>query len=211
MAKRSNQQWLKDLQSSGQARETALADLHIILVRGLQQGLLHQINTNSPEFEALAEDFAQEATIKILDQLNTFAGRSQFTTWAHKITLHVALTELRRKRWQDQSLDGLLETDEGEYTPLIAASSAPGPAEQTERTDLLAKVQHVLLHGLTEKQRTALISLVIHGASPEDIADQMEMKTNAVYKLLHDARLRLRTLLGKEGLTPEAVLEAFER
>ncbi|MBK9055949.1 MAG: RNA polymerase sigma factor [Chloroflexi bacterium] len=211
MAKRSNQQWLKDLQSTGQAREAALADLHTILVRGLQQGLLHQINTNSPEFEALAEDFAQEASIKILDQLHTFAGRSQFTTWAHKITLHVALTELRRKRWQDQSLDGLLETDEGEYTPLIVASSTPGPAEQTERADLLAKVQHVLLHGLTEKQRTALIALVINGTSPEQIAEQMEMKTNAVYKLLHDARLRLRTLLGKEGLTPEAVLEAFEQ
>lgn len=207
--KRSNEQWLNELKSSGKKRETALADLHELLVRGLRQGLLHQINTNSPEFSALAEDFVQEALIKILDQLDTFAGRSLFTTWAHKITLHVALTELRRKRWQDHSLDGLIETEDGEYTPLILATPHPGPAEQTERADLMAQVQQLLLHGLTEKQRTALISLVIHGLSPDQIAEQMEMKTNAVYKLLHDARLRLRNLLAEEGLTPETVLEAF--
>lgn len=210
VAKRSNQQWLNDLRAEGQPREQALADLHTILVRGLQQGLLHQINTNTPEFAALAEDFVQEALIKILDQLDSFAGRSLFTTWAHKITLHVALTELRRKRWQDHSLDGLLATDEGEYTPLLVASSSPGPAEQTEQADLMAQVQQLLLHGLTEKQRTALIALVIHGLSPEQIAAEMAMKTNAVYKLLHDARLRLRTLLEKQGLTPAQVLQAFE-
>lgn len=208
--KRSNEQWLNDLKSSGKAREVALADLQTILVRGLQQGLLNQVNVNSAEFEALAEDFVQEALIKILDQLDTFAGRSLFTTWAHKITLHVALTELRRKRWQDQSLDGLVETDEGEYTPMILAAATPGPAEETERADLISKVQQILLQGLTEKQRTALISLVIQGFSPEQIAVTMDMKTNAVYKLLHDGRLRLRQLLAKEGLSPEAILEAFE-
>lgn len=208
--KRSNEQWLTDLKSSGQQREAALTDLHELLVRGLRQGLLHQINTNSPEFDALAEDFVQEALIKILDQLDTFAGRSLFTTWAHKITLHVALTELRRKRWQDQSLDGMVETDEGEYTPLILAAPTPGPAEQTERTDLMSRVQQVLLQGLTEKQRTALVLLVIRGLSPDQIAEEMEMKTNAVYKLLHDGRLRLRNLLAEEGLTPETVLATFE-
>lgn len=211
MVKRSNEQWLKDLNAPGLAAETALADLHHILVRGLQQGLIHQVNTNSPEFAALAEDFAQEAIIKILDQLDTFAGRSLFTTWAHKIALHVALTELRRKRWQDQSLDGLVETEDGEYTPLILAAATPNPAEQTERDDLMGRVQKLLLQGLTEKQRTALIALVIQEASPEQIAAQMQMKTNAVYKLLHDGRLRLRNLLAEEGLSPEMVLEAFEQ
>ena len=104
----------------------------------------------------------------------------------------------------------MIETDEAEYTPMILAAATPGPAEQTERDDLIRKVQQILLQGLTAKQRTALMSLVVRGFSPEQIAATMDMKTNAVYKLLHDGRLRLRQLLAKEGLSPETILEAFE-
>lgn len=109
MATRFNHRW--------RAFDDALADLQLILLAGLHRGLLNQINTNAPEFATQAEDFVQEALLKILDNLNSFAGRSQFTTWAHKIAISVALTELRRKRWQDASLDGLTAVSDGDYTP----------------------------------------------------------------------------------------------
>jgi hypothetical protein len=32
-----------------------------------------------------------------------------------------------------------------------------------------------------------------------------------LYKMLHDARLRLKKRLGKEGLTPQEVLAVFEQ
>ncbi|NOH03849.1 MAG: hypothetical protein HND47_18735 [Chloroflexi bacterium] len=35
--------------------------------------------------------------------MDTFEGRSLFTTWVHKIAIRIALTELRRKRWRDAS------------------------------------------------------------------------------------------------------------
>jgi hypothetical protein len=38
----------------------------------------------------------------------------------------------------------------------------------------------------------------------------MGMKRNAPYKLMHDARLRLKRRMVDEGLTPEDVLSAFE-
>jgi RNA polymerase sigma-70 factor, ECF subfamily len=100
---RTNEEWLQALTSTGSARVAALNDLRDVLVRGLRRGLLGRVNTSAPDFDALAEDFVQEALLKILDNLPTFAGRSKFTTWAHKITVHVALSELRRKRWQDAS------------------------------------------------------------------------------------------------------------
>ena len=117
MLKRTNEQWLAELEPDHPEHETAVADLRLILVNGLRRGLLSQVNTNAPEFETQAEDFAQEAVLKILDKKDTFAGRSQFTTWAHKISVSIALTELRRKRWHDNSLDGLTETESGDYTP----------------------------------------------------------------------------------------------
>jgi len=210
VVKRTNEQWLNELSQSGAVRENALNDLHQILLSGLRRGLLGQINTNAPEFETQAEDFVQEAVLKILDKRDTFAGRSQFTTWAHKIAVSVALTELRRKRWQDKSLDGILTTDQGDYTPSFIADSAPSPEKAAEQAEMLAQVQHLINEGLTDKQRKVIETAVIQGKSTNEVARIMDMKPNAVYKLLHDARLRLKQELAQQGLTPTDVLSVFE-
>ena len=93
-------------------RETTLADLRVIVVAGLRLSLAGWVDTTGPEFEPLAEDFAQETLLKVLAHLDSFEGRSQFTTWVHKIAVRVALTELRR-RWKDVSLESWLETEHG--------------------------------------------------------------------------------------------------
>ncbi len=50
--------------------------------------------------ESDLEDFAQDALVKVLDNVQTFRGESKFTTWAQKIAIRVAFSELRRKRWR---------------------------------------------------------------------------------------------------------------
>lgn len=210
VARRTNEQWLHALQSTGLEHDDAIIDLQAILVSGLRRGLLNQINTSAPEFETQAEDFVQEAVLKILANLDSFAGRSKFTTWAHKIAVSVALTELRRKRWQDRSLDGMMDNAQGDYTPGLAADPAPAPENNTERVETMAKVQQMLDEVLTEKQRTALVASAVDGLSTNELAQKMGMNPNAVYKLLHDARLRLKTSLSQEGLTPNDILSVFE-
>ena len=209
MAKRTNDQWLTELAEPGPARESALVDLHKILLSGLKRGLLGRINTNAPEFETQAEDFVQEATLKILDKLYTFAGRSQFTTWAHKIAVSVALTELRRKRWKDNSLDGMLTTEEGDYTPKFIADKGPQPEKAAEQAEMLAYVQRLIDERLTKKQKLVMETAIIQGKSTNEVAKIMHMKPNAVYKLLHDARIRLKQELEKEGLTTADVISVF--
>ncbi len=210
MTQRTNEQWLQDLQAKGPEHDNAITDLQAILISGLRRGLLNQVNTSAPEFETQAEDFAQEAILKIIDKLNTLAGRSKFTTWAHKIAVSVALTELRRKRWQDRSLDGMTDDADGDYTPSLAADPAPAPENATERAEALVKVQTLIDKALTEKQRTALVASVIDGLSTSELAEKMGMKPNAIYKLLHDARLRLKKSLSQEGLTPTDILSVFQ-
>lgn len=210
MTRRTNEQWLHDLRANGPERDRAITDLQTILVSGLQRGLLHRVNTSIPEFETQAEDFAQEAVLKIIDNLDSFAGRSKFTTWAHKIAVSVALTELRRKRWQDRSLEGLTSDAEGDYTPSLAADPAPAPENRLERTEAIAKVQKLIAEALTEKQRTALVASAIDGLSTNELAQKMNMNPNALYKLLHDARLRLKKDLAQDGLTPADILAVFQ-
>jgi len=210
VTERTNDEWLMVLRSDGEQRDAALVDLQGILNNGLRRGLLGRVDTFAPEFDSLSEDFVQEALLKILDKLDTFAGRSKFTTWAHKITVHIALTELRRKRWQDSSLDQLTEREDGEYTPGYTADTRPAPETNLERNDMLARINRIIEEELTDKQRTVMKSAVFQGQPAAVVAKNMDMNPNAVYKLLHDARLRLKRRLEKEGLTPADVLSVFD-
>jgi RNA polymerase sigma-70 factor (ECF subfamily) len=205
---RTNDEWLADLRAGGAARETALDDLRQVLANGLRRGLIGQIDTAAPEFDALLDDFVQEALLKVLDNLDTFAGRSLFTTWANKIALNIGLTELRRKRWRDTSLDQLTQTDDGEYTPSFVADPAPRPEEVTEQRELMKYVTRLINEELTEKQRTALTA-VIQGRPLTEVALMMDSNQNAVYKLVFDARQRLRRRMADDGLTPEEVIAVF--
>jgi RNA polymerase sigma-70 factor (ECF subfamily) len=207
---RTNEQWLEDLRAEGTIREAALTDLGLILAHSLQRGLIGQIDTSAPEFDALVDDFVQEALLKVLENLDSFAGRSLFTTWASKIALNIGLTELRRKRWRDMSLDQLTMTDTGEYTPSFVADPAPRPEEEAERRELLAYVSRLINEELTEKQRTALTAAVIQGRPLSEVAYMMNSNQNAIYKLLFDARQRLRRRLADDDLTPEDVIATFE-
>lgn len=206
---RTNEEWLADLRLEGAAREAALDDLGRILATGLRRGLIAQVDTNAPEFDTLVDDFVQEALLKVLDSLDTFAGRSLFTTWANKIALNIGLTELRRKRWRDMSLDQLTQTDDGDYTPSFVADSSPRPEELAERRELLAYVGRLINEELTEKQRTALTAVVLQGRPLSEVAYYMESNQNALYKLIFDARQRLRKRMADDGLTPEEVIAVF--
>jgi RNA polymerase sigma factor (sigma-70 family) len=209
MDTRSNESWVADLQAKGAAREAALADLRAVIQRGLPYALSRWVSPEDPLFGPLIEEVTQDTLLRVLEQLSTFEGRSLFTTWVQKIAVRIALTELRRKRWQDSSLDEILD---GEITPApgLVADRAPGPDALTERADMIARVRRVLEQELTPKQREALVLLGIQEMPLEEAARRLKTNRNALYKLLHDARLRLKRRLATEGLTAQEVLASFE-
>jgi RNA polymerase sigma-70 factor (ECF subfamily) len=133
-----------------------------------------------------------------------------FTTWVHKIAIRIALTELRRKRWQDSSLDELVDNEENPAPERLMADPQAGPETSAERTDIMTRIRRILDEELTEKQRQALIFLGVQDLPMEEAARRMKTNRNALYKLLHDARLRLKRRLAAENLNAQEVLSAFE-
>lgn len=125
MTTRTNEAWLADLRSQGDTRNKALEDLRAVIHKGLPYALSRWLSPDQPQFNALVEEVTQETLLRVLDQLDTFEGRSQFTTWVHKIAVRIALTELRRKRWRDSSLDELTENEDAPPPP--ACSLIPRP------------------------------------------------------------------------------------
>jgi RNA polymerase sigma-70 factor (ECF subfamily) len=206
LAKRSNEEWLAALSQPGPEYDQALADLRALLVRGLGYAL----SSRSDVDEANLEDFAQDALLRILDGLDTFRGESQFTTWAQKIAVRVAYTELRRHRWRDVSLDEMIDYADSDFVPRIMADPGVGPEQQAVQSTVLETLGRVINEELTEKQRQALVAIRIKGMPLEEVARRMGTNRNALYKLLHDARQRLKKQLLAEGLSAEEILSAFE-
>jgi RNA polymerase sigma-70 factor (ECF subfamily) len=211
MTTRTNDQWLSDLRSEGKQKEAALEDLRAIIARGLPYALSRWLSPSSPQFESLVEEVTQETLLRVLDQLHTFEGRSMFTTWVHKIAIRIALTELRRKRWQDSSLDEMVDNEEVPVSPRILEDSNVTPEQTAERADMMTRIRRVIDEELTERQRRALIMLGMQGMPMEEAARRLKTNRNALYKLLHDARLRLKQRLQSEGLDAQEVLAAFEQ
>lgn len=210
MTTRTNEAWLSDLHSSGPTRETALNDLREIIEKGLPYALSRWLSPGDPLFPPLVEEVTQETLLRVLDQLDTFEGRSMFTTWVHKIAIRIALTELRRKRWRDSSLEELEENEDNPAPDGLFADHGTGPETSAERNDLIAHVRRIIDEELTLKQREALVLLGMQGMPMEDAARKMKTNRNALYKLLHDARLRLKRRLEQEGLSPQDILSVFE-
>lgn len=211
MNKRSNEQWVNDLQVEGETREAALTDLRQVILAGLPYALNKWLPLQDPRFAPLAEEVTQETLLRVLDRLQTFEGRSQFTTWVQKIAVRIALTELRRKRWENVSLDDLMA---GEDSPpvvgLMLDHKAATPEKAVESADLMQRVQRMIAEELTDKQRLAMEAVAIKGMPLEEVARRMGTNRNALYKLMHDTRLRLKQRLAQEGLTPADILAVFE-
>jgi RNA polymerase sigma-70 factor (ECF subfamily) len=204
---KSNEEWLAALRS--QDNERALEDLGRSLERGLHYALAGRVSDN--QLDALVQDIAQEAVVKVLANLNTFRGESQFLTWATKIAVRLAFSELRRKRWRDVSIEELQKEDEGqEYTPAFLADSSPSPEKQTQLDGMMVMVDRMMQESLSERQRTALMAVIAGQMPLEELALKMGTNRNALYKLLHDARMRMQKRLLQEGLTPQDLLAIFD-
>jgi RNA polymerase sigma-70 factor (ECF subfamily) len=203
MTERSNQEWVAALQ--GAQADAAIADLRIILLRGLRYGMASYRVT-----EADLEDFVQDALVKVLRELASFRGEARFTTWAQKVAARVALSELRRRRWRDVSLQDLMaEHEDSDFTPAVLTDQGPDPGQIAQRTMMMEKIQRMIAEELTDKQRQAMMAVMQGGMPLQEVAQRMGTNRNALYKLLHDARQRLQKRMLREGLTPDDVLAMF--
>src|SRR5215210_7729506 len=184
--------------------DEALGDLYDLIVRGLRAAL----GSYGGGVDAYVEDFAQEALLRITGNLDSFRGESRFTTWAQKIAMNVALTELKRRRWRDVSLQDLFARRE-------AADRGPADTQLTPeqlafQNMVLGELRHIIDEELTDKQREAVVAVILEGMPISEVAKRMGTNQNALYKLLHDARRKLKRQMQAAGFSPKEVLAVFE-
>lgn len=200
-----NEDWVKAL--SQPVDENAVDKLRKKLIRGLKPALHKYVDR---ELDQFVEDVAQDALLKILDNIDSFRGDSKLITWAMKIAVREGLTELRRKKYDDSSIEDFkYPNDEGrnELSSLTFAANLPEPDEATHEQLILQKVLKIINEDLTDKQKQAINALMIQGLSVSVVADQMDTNRNALYKLVHDARLKIKNKLEVEGIETDQLFD----
>lgn len=212
---RTNAEWASALSDPpGEANREALQDLHNFLVRAglvyLAQNRAELTTMGREAVRALVEDAAQEALLAIQADLPNFRGEAKFTTWACRFVINGLVSELRRHRYRDLSLDRLQEDNPVIFQSLLGDQTASEPEHLAEQRDYLALLQRIVFTDLSDRQREAVISIHWQGHSMEEVAERLGLDRNALYKLLHDARKRLKARLLAEHLTAGDILAAFE-
>jgi RNA polymerase sigma-70 factor (ECF subfamily) len=208
MHKKSNEEWLSELDKP--ENDAAITLLREQLIHSLKYALSGRVS--SGQLTDFVEDIVQESLLKIIANLDTFRGESQFLTWAVKIAMRLAVSELRRLRWKDVALEDVLPTELGGNESFLSADSKQFSPEamisQNIISDLLIRIMR---EELTEKQLQALYAIKIAGMPLEEVAHRMGTTRNALYKLIHDARMNLRARLVEEGYSPQEVIRAFSQ
>lgn len=215
MTDRNNEEWIASLRAEGQAAQAeALADLRKRLQRSiyfyLSQDRSDLRGLAAQELTQMAEDLAQDATLRVIDNLDKFRGESRFTTWANKIAIRLAISDLRRARYKDFSLEEL--TADGELLPAssrLVTATSPTPEKVAERDDVMEKIEMALHEALTERQYQALVAIALKGIPMDVLAERMGTNRNALYKLIHDARRKLKSHLESQGMSTDYMMNLF--
>lgn len=212
---RSNQEWLHDLNAGGTVQEAAIADLRDLLLRAA----LYFFSRNLGDFRSQArdeitqraEDCAQEALIAVMDHLPDFRGDSKFSTWAYKFAINMAMMASRQERWRGVSLDELASSEQGNFFEWLMQDHAEGvaPERSAMQVEVQGILQDVIERDLTEKQRSVLSMMVFHEVPLDEVARYLGTNRNAVYKLLHDTRRKLKSGLEARGFEVGETLSLF--
>jgi len=195
------EEWHLDLHAQGVRRDEAVAQLHGLLLRAARfevfrrSGLLPQL---SPvDLDELAQEAADDAAVSVLRRLDDFRGESSFRTWAYKFALLEAAVKVRRRAWRDREV-----TLEPEHWESLA-HAGPGPEDDAESGALFEVVRDGIRTALTPRQRQVLVSTVLEGVPIDVLAERLGSNRNALYKMLHDARRRLREHVAAAGYPEE--------
>ena len=122
------------------------------------------------------------------------------------IAIRIGTSDLRRRYHAEQSLEAF-STENGNRIEIVATDSEKPELAQS-KLELIHLLENLINDRLTEKQRT-VIRASLDGFSSDGIASVLNMNRNAVYKLQHDARVKLKHGLEESGYTAGDCISLF--
>jgi RNA polymerase sigma-70 factor (ECF subfamily) len=147
---------------------------------GRVYGLCLRIAANS----ARAQELTQDAFVRAWEMIGTFRGESAFSSWLYRLTVNVALTDLRSKRRRTARV---MVTDD--LSPYDKADSMAMSGTAVDLENAIA--------ALPPQARAVFVLHDVEGYRHEEIAELMGLSEGTSKSQLHRARKLLREALEK--------------
>ena len=129
-----------------------------------------------------AEDLAQEAFVRAWQKLGSFRGESSFSTWLHRLTVNLVLSDRRSRSRRAKYL-----TVTGDLSRFEKKTPGPGPHVSLDLEQAIAT--------LPEGARKVFVLHDVEGYRHTEIAEMMGIATGTTKAQLHRARKLLREVL----------------
>jgi RNA polymerase sigma-70 factor, ECF subfamily len=197
--------WLSRLGTSDGQRQAAERELHARLVRiALAEVRRRAASTPvaGPELDDIAHQAAGDAMLAILAKLGDFRGESRFMTWAYRFVILEVSSKLGRHYWRNPPV----ALDAGQWDRLPDRLGID-PEEHAESAGILAEVRRVIDDELTTHQRRIFRAIVVDGIPLDALAAELGLRRNAIYKVIFDARRKIRQALVANGYLEEREVE----
>jgi RNA polymerase sigma-70 factor (ECF subfamily) len=140
-----------------------------------------------------AADLAQEVFLRVYRGLGSFDGRARFSTWVHKITMNVVISDVRRRRAGKRgrwtfSLDvPIAGTDDLCIEP---QERGPAPEERVYHGEI-ARAVRAAVDTLPDEFREAVLLRDLQDLSYEEIGEILDLPPGTVRSRIHRGRLLL--------------------
>lgn len=144
---------------------------------------IHAVAWKWTRSAADADDIAQDVCVRLAGAMSAFRGEGRFRTWLYALVLN-AVRDLARK-----SVRELRKTEEWSLDP----SAQGDEAEEDDMQEIWTAVQT-----LSPKQRDAVMLVYSEGLDHGEAADVLGCSEGTVSWHLHEARKRLKIILGRE-------------
>ena len=144
-----------------------------------------------------ASEVTQEAMLKIVENIGSFRGQSNITTWMIRIAMNQSISHLRRQRHRrTMSLDtgenrGATDTTLVPLGTKLAESGEPTPVQNVQHLEMVQTL-HIALSRLDDDFRSVLVLRDIDQMDYRQIAETLDLAIGTVKSRLFRARLALR-------------------
>ncbi len=193
--------WVQALAEPGAAREVALAQLHELLLPIARREVARrgpQLAITGPELDDLAYQAAADALLAITSKVGQFRGESRFTTWAYKFVILEVSAKIGQHFWRHPAVP--MDAEDWDRLP---ARFGLDPARQAEWGDLFAALRRAVDTELTARQREIFVAIVLNDVPLDTLVLSLGSNRNAIYKMMFDARRKLRADLAANGYLPD--------
>jgi len=192
-----SQQWLDGLRSSGTQHEVCVAALHALLLRVARHEVSRRagsLRVYGPELDDIAQQASDDAVMAVRSKAASFRGDSRFTTWAYKFVMFEVSTKMGRHFWRAQRAS----TDDAAWDK-IPDTLFVAPQQSAEQRELFAVLRRAIDEELTPLQRRVFVAIALNEVPMDAFARELNSSRNSIYKVLFDARRKLRACLQGAG------------